>query len=50
MFDFVNIFMFLGLLFLLMERIPEERSLPSETLSQSQSLKSQILSKIEGQS
>lgn len=41
MFDFVNLFMFLGLLILLMEKIPQERTI-SET--------SQILSKIEGQS
>ncbi len=50
MFDFVNIFMFLGLLLLLMERVSEERTLSSETLSQSSRLQSQILSKIEGQS
>ena len=38
MFDFINIFMFLGLLLLLTERIPEEQK------------QAQILSKIEGQS
>jgi hypothetical protein len=41
MIDYVNIFMFLALLFLLIERIPEEKAVTES---------SQILSNIEGQS